>query len=748
MFDADREALEYHAGGGRPGKIEIRSTKPMATQLDLSLAYTPGVAAPCRVIAEDTERAYDFTSRGNLVAVITNGTAVLGLGDIGPEASKPVMEGKAVLFKRFAGIDVFDLELNADANTVIEVVKALEPTFGGINLEDIKAPDCFMIEEALREALSIPVFHDDQHGTAIITAAAFLNAVEVAEKQIEDIRLVVSGAGAAAIACTNLLIDLGLRKENILMCDSRGVLRTSRTLSDPFKAAFAVDTERETLADAMVGADAFLGLSVGGVVSAEMVKSMSARPIIFAMANPDPEIAWPDAMAARSDAIMATGRSDFPNQVNNVLGFPYIFRGALDVRATTVTSEMKIAAVHALAELAREPVPASVSRAYNDRQFHFGPEYIIPTPFDPRVLVWVAPAVAKAAMASGVARRPIEDWGAYTIALERHMDPGRGLLQEVIREARRAPKRIVLAEGNDPRVIKAASVLVGEGIAQPILLGLPEEIAQVASESGVDLEGVEVVFPTQSPDFEAYVARYLEVNQRRGVTPATARGDMGRRTDFGMMMVQEGDVDGIVVGATRPYAEAIRPALRVIGSEGRACGLTTVLTRNETLFFADTTVNINPDAETLADIAALVVGHVRSYGIEPRVAMLSFANFGSVKDSDTRKMAHAAELVRQRIPGLMVEGEVQVDIAWDMALKERFFPWSRLTKRANTFIFPNLASANIAYKMLHQVANMSVFGPILLGMKRPVGVLPLDTDASNIVNVAASTVVEAQRRQR
>ena len=746
MFDADREALEYHSGGGRPGKLEIRSTKPMATQLDLSLAYTPGVAAPCRVIAEDADRAYDFTSRGNLVAVVTNGTAVLGLGDIGPEASKPVMEGKAVLFKRFAGIDVFDLELNADAETVIQVVKALEPTFGGINLEDIKAPDCFTIEQALRESLTIPVFHDDQHGTAIIAAAAFLNAVELSEKKIEDIRLVVSGAGAAAIACTNLLIELGLNRAHILMCDSRGVLHTGREVTDPFKAQFVVETDRKTLADALVDADAFLGLSVGGVVSKEMITTMSERPIIFAMANPDPEISWPDAMEVRPDAIMATGRSDYPNQVNNVLGFPYIFRGALDVRATTVNDAMKHAAVLALAQLAREPVPAAVSRAYNDRQFQFGPEYIIPTPFDPRVLMWVAPAVAKAAMESGVARRPIEDWSAYTVALERHMDPGRGLLQEVIREARRDPKRIVLAEGNDPRVIKAASVLAGEGIAQPILLGSRDEIEATAEGIGVDLDGVDVVLPRQSPQFEQYVASYLEVNQRRGVTPATARGDMARRTDFGMMMVQSGDVDGIVVGATRPYAEAIRPALRVIGSEGRACGLTTVLTREETLFFADTTVNIDPNAETLAEIAALVVGHVRSYGIEPRVAMLSFANFGGVRHDDTQKMAKAAELVRQRIPGLMVEGEVQVDIAWDMTMRTRFFPWSRLTKRANTFIFPNLASANITYKMLHQVANLSVFGPILLGMRRPVGVLPLDTDASNIVNVAASTVVDAQRR--
>jgi malate dehydrogenase (oxaloacetate-decarboxylating)(NADP+) len=744
MSSTDQDALDYHSGPPKPGKLEIRATKPMATQLDLSLAYSPGVAAPCRVIAEDPRRSYDFTNRGNLVAVITNGTAVLGLGDIGPEAAKPVMEGKAVLFKRFADIDVFDLELRGGPETVIEVVRALEPTFGGINLEDIKAPDAFYIEEQLRATMSIPVFHDDQHGTAIIAGAAFLNAVEVAGKRIEEVKLAVSGAGAAAIAVTNLLIELGLRRENILMADRDGVLRPGRDLGDPYRAQFARETDCVTLADALVGADAFLGLSVGNIVTADMIRPMAERPIIFAMANPDPEIPWPEAMEARPDAILATGRSDYPNQVNNVLGFPYIFRGALDVQASCINHAMKIAAVRALAALAREPVPSSVSRAYNDREFRFGAQYIIPTPFDPRALVWVAPAVARAAMASGVARRPIEDWDAYRVRLERMMDPGRGLLSEIIQKAKRDPKRIVLSEGTDHRVIKAASVLHREGIAKPVLMGREDEVRAAALEAGVDLDDIEIIYPRTDPRFPHYAKLYLATHERSGGTPARAREDVGHRASFAMMMVREGDADGAVMGATRPYAEAVRPALQIIGTRRRACGLHMVLTRERTLFLADTTMNIDPDVDALVDMTTEVVAHVRSFDIEPRVAMLSFANFGAVRHAETAKMARAAERVREREPGLMIEGEIQVDVAVDMALRAHSFPWSRLTDTANTFIFPNLASANITYKMLHQLGGASIFGPILLGMKRPVNILAFNSDASDIVNLAAYTAVRAQ----
>ena len=740
----DREALEYHERPGRPGKLEIRSTKPMNTQLDLSLAYSPGVAAPCRVIAEDPDATYQYTSRGNLVAVVTNGTAVLGLGAIGPEAAKPVMEGKAVLFKRFADIDVFDLEIRGGPETVIDVVTALEPTFGGINLEDIKAPDCFTIEAELRERLSIPVFHDDQHGTAIITGAAFLNAVEVAGKKMEEVRLVVSGAGAAAIACTELLYELGLDPKNVLMCDSRGVIHSEREITDPFKARFVRETDARTLADALVNADAFLGLSVGGLVSPDMVRAMAPNPIVFACANPDPEIDYPDAMAARDDGIMATGRSDYPNQVNNVLGFPYIFRGALDVQATCVNQEMKIAAVRALADLAREPVPASVSRAYNDRNFTFGRDYLIPTPFDPRVLQWLAPAVARAAMDSGVAKRPIEDWEAYGVQLESMMDPGRGLLRRIMDKAKQDPKRIVFPEGNSPRVIKAAHVLKREGIAVPILLGLEEEVQQAAENAGVDLDGIDIVYPPRDPRIGAYMETYLSLNQRRGATAARAQSDLSRRSSFGMMMVREGDADGIVVGATRPYAEAIGPALRLIGSEGRACGVYMVLTRDHTLFFADTTAHIDPDAEALADITHKVVHLVRNFDIEPRVAMLSFANFGAVRHEDSKKMARATELVAAQDPTLMIEGEIQVDMAVDINLARSRFPWTRLTKTANTFIFPNLAAANISYKMLHQLGGASIFGPILLGMHKPVNILALNSDSADIVNLSAYTVVRAQ----
>ncbi|MEE2779680.1 MAG: phosphate acyltransferase, partial [Myxococcota bacterium] len=593
----------------------------------------------------------------------------------------------------------------------------------------------------------IPLFQEDQLGSAIITGSGFLKAVEVTKRDIGDIRLVVSGAGAAAIACTRLLIELGLDPDKVLMCDSRGVLSAKREINDPVKGEFVRETDCETLADALVGADAFMGLSVGGLVSREMVATMADKPIIFAMANPDPEIGWDDVMETCPDAVMATGRSDYPNQVNNVLGFPYIFRGALDVQATGINEPMKIAAVNALADLAREPVPASVSRAYGNRSFQFGADYIIPTPFDPRVLLWVAPAVAQAAMDSGVARRPIEDWDAYRVRLEQMMDPGRGLLRRIFTKARQELQRIVLPESTDPRVVKAASVLAREQVVQPVLLGNIDELSAAAEAAQVSLDGIEVIEPEKNERYEEYVARYLDVNKRRGATEARARTELSDSSMFGMMMVREGHADGIVVGATRPYAEAIRPALGLIGTQGRACGLHMVLTRSQTMFFADTTVNIDPDAETLADLTLTVARAVRSFAIEPRVAMLSFANFGAVRHRDCAKMAKAVALVRAREPDLMIEGEMQVDLAVDMNLRERTFPWSRLTETANTFIFPNLASANIAYKMLHQVGGASIFGPVLLGVRRPVNILAFNSDATDIVNLAAYTAVQAQMRE-
>ncbi len=743
----DREALEYHTLDGRPGKLEIRATKPMATQLDLSLAYSPGVAAPCREIARDPEKVFDYTARGNLVAVVTNGTAVLGLGNIGPAASKPVMEGKAVLFKRFADIDVFDLEIDGDAETVIAVVKALEPTFGGVNLEDIKAPECFYIEERLRAETKIPIFHDDQHGTAIIAGAGMLNALEIAGKTIGDVRVVVSGAGASAIACTTLFCELGVDPAKVLMCDSRGVISTRRQIDNPYKQVWVRETEAVTLADALKGADVFLGLSVAGLVSPEMIATMAPNPIVFALANPDPEIPYPDVMAVRPDAIMATGRSDYPNQVNNVLGFPYIFRGALDVRATGIDQHMKMAAVRALAALAREAVPSSVSRAYGGETFHFGREYIIPKPFDPRVLLWVAPAVAKAAGESGLARQPITDWDAYRARLERMMDPGRGMVRDIIDHARRSPtlKRIVFAEGDEARVLRAARVVAREGIGRPLLMGIEGEIRALAERIEVPLDGIEIVQPAHHPKFESYVERYVAEGQRKGVTAPAARHDFASRTVYGLMMVREGDADGIVVGVGRPYARSMRAALRIIGPDGTACGLYIVIVGGRTLFFADTTVHIEPDAETLAAITRSVVRVVRGFDIEPRVAMLSFANFGSVNHHTGSRMAAATAILHRTDPDLMVDGEMQVDVAVDMDLRGQLFPWSRVTEPANVFVFPNLAAANIAYKMLDKLGGASIVGPLLLGMKRPVSIAALNADVSDLVNLAAWTAFDAAR---
>jgi len=739
------DALSYHSGPPRPGKLEIRPTKPMQTQRDLSLAYSPGVAEPCLAIAADPDLAFEYTIRGNLVGVITNGTAVLGLGNIGPAAAKPVMEGKAVLFKRFADIDVFDLEVDGDPETFIKVVKALEPTFGGINLEDIRAPEAFEIEERLRATMSIPVFHDDQHGTAIISGAALLNAVAIQEKELGSIRLVLVGAGAAGLACAHLFISLGVKAENVLTVDKDGVLREENADQlDRWRRAFVRKTDRRTLAEAIVGADVLVCLSMGGIISGEMVATMAPRPIIFALANPTPEITPAEVRAVRDDAIVATGRTDFPNQVNNVLGFPFIFRGALDVRATTINEAMKIAAVRAIADLAREQVPPSVARAYGGKSFTFGRDYIIPKPFDPRVLGYVAPAVAKAAMDSGVARKSIPDFNAYRLKLEQMMDPGRGLVRQIIDKARSDPKRLVLTDSEDERVLKAATLLAREGIAQPVLMGSRESITAHATAIGVDISGIEIIDPPNHPKFQEYARAFEDLMQRRGLTRPQAFNQIHSHSRFALMMLRQGDVDCCVTGASKPYAEAMRSPMDIIGSDGRVAGMYILMTRSKTLFFADTTVHINPNAEQLVELTLKVIKQVRSFDIVPRVAMLSFANFGAVPHADNRKMSEATRLLRAADPTLMIEGEIQVDVALDMDLRAHMFPWSQLTEPANVFIFPNLASANIAYKLMHQVGGASVFGPILLGMQRPVHVLPLNADANDIVNLGAWAVVSAQ----
>ncbi len=747
-----REALDYHSKG-RAGKIAIRPTKPLQTQRDLSLAYSPGVAEPCLEIAAETDRVFDYTARGNLVAVVSNGTAVLGLGNIGPEASKPVMEGKGVLFKRFADIDVFDIEVaETDPDRFVDVVAALEPTFGGINLEDIKAPECFYIEEKLRERMRIPVFHDDQHGTAIIAAAAFVNALRLVDKKIEDVRCVFSGAGAAAMACANLFISVGVRKENLILCDSRGVIYTGRSEGmNPYKERLAIDTPHRSLSDALDGADVFVGVSVKGVVTQEMVKSMARDPIVMAMANPDPEISYPDAMAARSDVIMATGRSDYPNQVNNVLGFPFIFRGALDVRATTVNEEMKLAAVDALAELAREEVPEDVRRAYGDRQLRFGPTYIIPKPFDWRALLKVAPAVAKAAMDSGVARRPIADFDEYRNQLEGILGREREVMRKVIQKASRAPKRLVFPEGEHPKVMRAAQICLEEGIAQPILLGSEALIRSVAADNEVNLEGIEVIDHLEDERFERYVNEHLKRRHRRGVTRAEAGRHMQRRNYFGSMMVALGEADGFVSGMTRSYPDTVRPALEVIGPrEGvkKIAGAYIVILDEGVKIFADTTVNIDPSADDLAEIALASAEMARGLDMVPHVAMLSFSNFGSNRSPQASKVSKAVALVRERAPDLDIDGEMQVGPALDVAQRERLFEFCSLKAEANVLVFPELNSANIAYKLMRQLGGAEAVGPVLNGMNRAANILEQDCSVRTVVNMAAITVVQAQELDR
>ncbi|MFC2092753.1 NADP-dependent malic enzyme, partial [Bacteroidota bacterium] len=720
------------------------------TQRDLSLAYTPGVAEPCLEIEKNPEDAYKYTAKGNLVAVVSNGTAVLGLGNIGALAGKPVMEGKGVLFKRFADIDVFDLELNTtDSDELIKAVQLLEPTFGGINLEDIKAPECFYIEETLKKTMNIPVFHDDQHGTAIISGAALINALEVTNKKIEDIKVVFSGAGAAGIACAELYVDLGVKRENVLLTDSKGVVYKGRTEGmNAYKARFAAETERRTLADAMEGADVFCGVSVKGILSKEMVKSMADNPIVFAMANPDPEITYEDALAARDDVIMATGRSDYPNQVNNVLGFPFIFRGALDVRASAITNEMKIAASHALANLAKEDVPDSVIRAYGNKRIEFGKEYIIPKPFDPRVLLWEAPAVAKAAMESGVAKEPIKDFEEYMVALESRLGKSREIMRFFMHEARHEPKRIVFPEGAEEQILRAAQIIVDEKIAQPILLGSQTVISEKISELGLDLEGVTIINPSRSDKYDIYVEEYYKIRQRKGITRFDAKRQLKNNNVYGNVMVRKGDADGLISGLTQHYPETVRPALQIIGKKDgveNIAGLYMMIFKNRTIFIADATINIDPTAEQLAEIAMLATEKVKQFDIVPRVAMLSFSNFGSTLHPIVDKVRIATEIVKSKMPDLMIDGEMQADTAVMPEIISEIFPFSSLIESANVLICPGLTSANIAYKLLSCLGDAVAIGPILLGIKKPVYLLVPGNDVADIVNITAMAVFEAQR---
>jgi malate dehydrogenase (oxaloacetate-decarboxylating)(NADP+) len=749
MALSPQDALDYHAHG-RPGKIAVVPTKPALTQRDLSLAYSPGVAEPCRAIADDPEKVFRYTARGNLVAVVSNGTAVLGLGDIGALASKPVMEGKAVLFKRFADIDVFDLEVDTrDPDELIRFCELLAPTVGGINLEDIAAPDCFYIETELQRRLDIPVFHDDQHGTAVISGAALLNALEITGKKVEELKVVFSGAGAAAVATAEHYIVLGVRPENILMTDSKGVIRKDRDNLDEMKARFARDTDRETLGDALRGADLFVGLSIGGLVTKEMVASMADDPIIFALANPDPEILPEEVAEVRSDAIMATGRTDYPNQINNVLGFPFIFRGALDVRARAINDEMKMAATRALADLAKQDVPEAVERAYGDERFRFGPDYLIPKPFDPRIMLWVAPAVARAAIESGVARQEI-DTEAYRDALEARLGRGREVMRGLMNRARRDPRRIVYPEGENERVIRGAVMAAEEGIARPILLARPERVRETLEALSLPEEGLEIYdFMADEETMTRYAAEYHDGRQRRGITEAEARRRMRNSVYVAAMMVREGRADGLVAGQDMHYPETIRPCLEILGTaEGvrHVAGLYMMVLENRLLFFADTTVNIDPDAETLAEIAVLSARFVRRLGMTPRVAMLSFSNFGSNSHPLASRVREATALARERAPDLAIDGEMQADTALIPEILERDFPFHRLGGPANVLVFPNLDAANAAFKLMARVGRAEAFGPILLGMASSAHVLQRGSEAADIANLTAIAVVDAQER--
>ncbi|MBI5375009.1 MAG: NADP-dependent malic enzyme [Candidatus Schekmanbacteria bacterium] len=741
------DALEYHSSG-RKGKIEVIPTKPCQTQHDLSLAYTPGVADPCLEIQKDPEKAYEYTAKGNLVAVVSNGTAVLGLGNIGALAGKPVMEGKGVLFKRFADIDVFDLEINAKTpQEVINFVRMLEPTFGGINLEDIKAPDCFEIEETLKKELNIPVFHDDQHGTAIISAAAMLNALEITGKDISKIKVVFNGAGAAGIACAELYLQFGVKLENVIMCDTKGVIYKGRTDGmNKYKDRFAVNTKLRTLEEAFAGADAFVGVSVKGCVTQKMLRSMNDKPIVFAMANPDPEIAHEEALAARSDIIFATGRSDYPNQVNNVLGFPFIFRGALDVRAKAINMEMKVAASKALAELAKQDVPEAVCRAYDITDLKFGPSYIIPKPFDPRVLLWESPAVAMAAIKTGVARLNI-DMDEYKAQLEARFGKSREIVRSIINRARSKPKRIVFPEGENDKILRASQILIDEKIAQPVLIGRKENIMAKAKEHNLSLKGAEIITPGEHKRFDEYVNELHFLRRRQGVTFVEAKYQMKNTNFFGSMMLHMGDADGLVSGITQHYPATIRPALQIVkrrNNLNKVCGLYMIIIKKKVYIFADTTVNIEPTSEDLAEIAILAAEFAKRYEIVPKIAMLSFSNFGSTKHSASEKVKRAVDIVISKRPDILIDGEMQADTAVMPEIMDKTYPFCRIKGGANILIFPDLASGNIAYKLLHRLGGADVIGPILVGMKKPVHVLQRDCEVNDIVNISAIAVVDAQ----
>ena len=748
----DRDALAYHEGH-RPGKIQVTPSKPMVTQRDLSLAYTPGAAVPCLEIAKNPEDAFRYTARGNLVAVITNGTAILGLGDIGPLAGKPVMEGKGNLFKKFADIDVFDIEVNEkDPAMFCEVVKRLEPTFGGINLEDIKGPECFYIETRLKKEMGIPVFHDDQHGTAIISTAAILNATELTGKDIRKIRVVIAGAGAAGIACGDMMIAAGVRRENVIMLDSSGVIHTDRDDLNEYKARFAVKTKLRSLEDAFKGADVFLGLSKANTVTKAMLKSMAARPVVLAMANPDPEITYADAKEARPDCIMGTGRSDFPNQVNNVLGFPFIFRGALDVKAREINEAMKMAASRALAELARQDVPDSVKRAYGGQDLRFGPDYIIPKPFDPRVLTWVAPAVAKAACETGVAAHPIDDWDAYCDTLAARISRGKEAMRNVIQRARKEPQRIVFPEAREEKVLRACEILVDEGIATPVLVGDAEKIRAKMAKLSVPATGMEIVDVGSSEKLETYARHLWEKRNRKGMTPKKAYDEVKNPHVFGCMMVREGEADGLVCGLNRSYPDTIRPALEVIGLApgiSRVSGMYMLALERRVLFFADATVNIEPDARSLAEIAVSTGRAVREYfETEPRVAMLSFSNFGSVDHEQSRRSAEAVRLAKEWDPTLVIDGEMAADTALVPELAKEAFPMSAIQGDANVLIFPDLQAGNIAYKLVQHLAGAELIGPVLVGLGKPINVLNHFSSVDEIVNIAAITVIQARRARK
>ena len=750
-----QQALEYHAKG-RPGKIEVVPTKEAKTQKDLSLAYSPGVAEPCKEIAANFESVYKYTAKGNLVAVISNGTAVLGLGDIGPEAGKPVMEGKGVLFKIFADIDVFDIEIREkDPEKFVQIVRALEPTFGGINLEDIKAPECFYIEKKLKEELKIPLMHDDQHGTAIISGAALLNALEIQKKKIEKVKFVVNGAGAAAIACCKLYEALGARHENFIMFDRKGVLHKGRNDIDDLKRQYTNAEKEMTLDEAMKDADVFIGLSVGNTVTQAMVKGMAKNPIVFAMANPDPEISWDDATEARKDVIMATGRSDYPNQVNNVLGFPYIFRGALDVRATQINEAMKLAAVKALAELTKTAVPDIVNMAYNEKNISFGENYIIPKPLDPRLLATVAPAVAKAAIESGVAQQPITDWPAYETNLNKRLGLDNQVMRIIGNKARRDPKRIVFAEADNVKILKAAQMVFDDGIGYPILLGDENNIRTIANANGIGLEDFPIFDPRSDAMEEkrnAYSEIFFKKRGRRGFNQYESKKVMKDRNYFGCMMVEFGDADAMISGLTKNYPDTIRPALQTIGTEEgvkKIAGMYLMLTKKGPLFLADTTVNFNPTAEELAEITLMVAKEVRNFNITPRIAMLSYSNFGSSNSPEARLVAEARKIVKQKSPTLMVDGEMQASVAFNKELMKENYPFCELADTdVNTLIFPNLASGNIAYNLMKELETADAIGPILIGLKKPVHILQLGSSVRSIVNMALIAVVDAQIKSK